>query len=164
MLALSHGMRTFTSANGFSLLEALIAAALLAGAIGSLAHLVTRSAEQSLRSEALTVALTLAQAKLEELRAYAFSFDAGGARIDSPMLAPSAADALAQDSPPHVEALDRFGQVVAGDAVPAYRRRWLIAPQPLDADTLFIASCVVPGVSGSAPGDACVWGIRTRRR
>ena len=156
-------MRTLTPAAGFSLLEALMAAALLAGAIGSLAHLVTRSAEQSQRSERLTVAQTLAQAKLEQLRAALFAFDASGARIDSPALIPSAADALVEDSPPHVERLDRFGSVVPDATPPTYLRRWLIATQPLDSDTLIIASCVMAVARRSAGDDACVWGVRTRR-
>jgi type II secretory pathway pseudopilin PulG len=151
------------SAGGFSLLEALLAATLLAGAVGSLAHLVTRSAEQSLRSERVTVALALAQAKLEQLRATTFAFDASGARLDSPELTPSAGDSLIEDSPPHVERLDRFGEVIAPDTEPAFVRRWLIAPAPLSEDTLVLASCVFPARAEAVGDAACVWGVRTRR-
>lgn len=155
-------MPAFRPAHGFSLIEALIASALLAGAIATLAQLVMRSAEQTMRAEHATVAAVLAQAKLEELRALTFRFDANGVRVEDPALAPSAADSLSADSPPHVEALDRFGQTVAPDEVPVYIRRWSIAAAPLDPDTLVLAACVLPaGVLRLT--DACVWGLRVRR-
>jgi Tfp pilus assembly protein PilV len=150
------------AASGFSFLEALIAAALVAGAIATLAHLVMRAAEQTSRSEQATVAAVLAQAKLEELRAMAFRYEMNGNRVDDPALAPSAPNTLVDDSPPHVEALDRFGQAVEAGAVPAYVRRWSIATAPLDPDTLILAACVAP-TAAKGPSDACVWGIRVRR-
>ena len=155
-------MRAFRLAAGFSLIEALIASALLAGAIATLAQLVMRSAAQTARAEHATVASVLAQAKLEELRALPFRFDANGVRIEDAALAPSAADSLAADSPPHVDALDRFGQPVAPGDPPAYVRRWSIAAAPLDPDTLVLAACVLPaGIPRLT--DTCVWGIRVRR-
>jgi type II secretory pathway pseudopilin PulG len=155
-------MWDFRSTAGFSLIEALIATALLAGAIAALAQLVMRSAEQTTRAEHATIASVLAQAKLEELRALPFRFDANGVLIEDPALAPSAADSLDADSPPHVEALDRFGQPVAAGEIPVYIRRWSIAVAPLDPDTIVLAACVLPaGIPRLT--DTCVWGIRVRR-
>jgi type II secretory pathway pseudopilin PulG len=149
-------------AAGFSLIEALLASALVAGAITTLAQLVMQSAEQTARAEHATIASVLAQAKLEELRSLAFRFDANGTRVGDPALAPSAADSLIADSPPHVEGLDRFGQPVGPGEVPAYVRRWSIALAPLDPDTLVLAACVLPA---SVPRllNTCVWGVRVRR-
>lgn len=155
-------MRLIDSTAGFSLLEVLVASALLAGAIGVVAALVTRAAEQSGRSQRVTIATTLAQAKLERLRAATFRFDGNGGRVDAAELAPSAADALRQDAPPHVEGLDRFGDHLPPGARPAYFRRWSITTAPDDPDTLVLAVCVVPATE-ARQADVCVWTIRTRQ-
>ena len=149
--------------NGFSLVEALIAAALLAGAITALAHLLTRAVEQLLRTERVTLAMVLAQSKIEQLRAVPFAFDADGMRVDSAALASSAADALLEDSPPHVERLDRFGQLLPDGAEATYVRRWAIVSAPLDPDTVTISACVFAAGTDVRMSDACVWTIRTRQ-
>jgi type II secretory pathway pseudopilin PulG len=152
-----------TNADGFSLIEALMAAALLAGTITVLAQLVTRSVDQLWRSDRVVLATTLAQAKLEQLRAAAFAFDETGVRVDDALLAPSAADALVQDSPPHVEALGRFGELLPAGIEPVYIRRWSIAAAPLDADTLTLSACVRPAAGDAPLIEACVWTTRTRQ-
>jgi Tfp pilus assembly protein PilV len=156
-------MPTFKPAQGFSLLEALIAAALLAGAITALAHLLTRAVEQVWRSERAIITLVLAQAKLEQLRATPFAFDEDGLRIDDALLAPSAANALLEDSPPHVEALDRFGEILPAGQSPTYIRRWSISAAGMDADTVTLAACVRPAAADARWSEACVWTLRTRR-
>ena len=150
--------------DGFSVLEALIAAALFAVAIGVLLALVIRSAEQALRTELATAALTFAQAKLEEFRSQRFQFDASGLRLEAPALEPSAADAHLSDTPPLVESLDRFGDAGALAASVMFVRRWSVVVPDGDVDTRLITVCVVavsPG--GWALRPACVWGIRTRQ-
>jgi type II secretory pathway pseudopilin PulG len=149
------------SEKGFSLLEALIAATLFAGAIGSLVYVVTQSAAQSSHAQRAVVAATLAQSKLEELRAAEFAFDSAGVRIDSAMLAP-APDTMSEDSPPHVELLDRHGASVSGQDAPTFRRRWSVA-QGADLDTLTIAVCVFSTDVRTNGVDACVWTLRVRR-
>jgi type II secretory pathway pseudopilin PulG len=155
-------MRAFNTADGFSLLEALIAATLLAGAIAGLAQLVTRAAEQAGRAARVTVATTLAQSKLEQLRAAAFQFDVNGARLDDVALALSAGDALRRDAPPHVEALGRFGEVLPQETTPTYVRRWSVATAPNDPDTVIVAVCVLPATH-ARQADTCVWTTRTRQ-
>ena len=150
--------------DGFSLVEALIAAALFAVAIVTLVALVSRSAEQSLRTELTTAALTLAQAKLEEFRSLPFQFDASGFRVDAPALEPSDADGHLSDTPSQLERLDRFGDAVSSESIPVYVRRWSVVAPEDDPDTRLVTVCVAttpPG--GWAQRPACVWGIRTRQ-
>lgn len=146
------------------MVEALIAAALFAVAVGTLVAFVSRSAEQSLRTELTTAALTLAQAKLEEFRSIPFRFDASGFRVDAPALEPSDAGGHLSDTPPLIERLDRFGDAVPPDAVPVYVRRWSVVAPDDDPDTRLVTVCVAatpPG--GWAVSPTCVWGIRTRQ-
>ena len=153
-----------SSSRGFSVLEALTAATLLAGAIVVLLHVVTQSAIQAVRTESAVVATTLAQAKLEELRATPFRFDDAGGRVDDPALAASAADAHLDDSPPHLERLDRFGAPPTGDAPPDYVRRWSIAAYDANGDALRLTVCVAAARDRArAPVPTCVWTIRARQ-
>jgi type II secretory pathway pseudopilin PulG len=137
---------------GFSLLEALIAAALVAGAIAVLMHLVMRATAQSLNTETATVAATLAQAKLEELRAARFAFDAAGARVQSASLASSS------------DALGRFGEPDTVETAVAFARRWSVDELAGDEDTLVLTVCV-DAVSHrlTVVNPECVWAIRTRQ-
>ena len=151
------------STAGFSLLETLIASALLAGAIAVLAHLVVRAVDQSLLAEQRAAALTLAQAKLEQLRAVPFQYGEGGVRIDDPALAASPGDSLTVDTPPYVESLDRFGAFVPAGTGPTFVRRWSIAIRDDDRDTLTVAVCVSVARVDAGPGSSCVWTMRTRQ-
>jgi type II secretory pathway pseudopilin PulG len=162
-LAADPVMLKLNPSAGFSLLEALVAAALLAGGVTALAHLLARSAGQISRSEDVTLALVLAQAKLEQLRAAVYAFDEDGQRVDDGLLDPSAPDALGQDSPPHVEALDRFGAILADGQRPVFIRRWSIVPAALDPDTLTLGVCVRPTDRDAEATQTCVWTIRTRQ-
>lgn len=149
---------------GFSILEALIAATIFAVAIVTLVQLVMQSAGQSVRTELATVALTLAQSKLEALRAVPFDFDANGLRREGAQLALSPADAHDRDVPPYIEALDRFSALLPRGAPAAYLRRWSITNAEQDVDTRVLIVCVTPvGIRAAAVRASCVWGIRTRQ-
>lgn len=149
---------------GFALIEALIASLLIAIAAVGLAQLVSVGGAQAFTARQSETALTLAQAKLEELRGLAWRFDADGTRVSSPHLAPSPLSALVQDHVGYVEKLDRFGAPGPPDEAPHYRRRWAIAPfDDLDGDTLVLQVCVSSiDVAGGA-AVVCVWTIRTRK-
>lgn len=54
---------------GFTLIEAVVATAVMVTIVAALSHLVLHSAEQSARNRRQLQALVLAQSKLEELRA-----------------------------------------------------------------------------------------------
>jgi hypothetical protein len=148
---------------GFALIEALVAALLVATAIAGLTQLLAIGLAQSARTRQSTMALTLAQAKLEELRSLSWHFDAGGARVSSADLSASPPTTLTHDVDGWVERLDRFGAPGAPEAATHYWRRWAIAPVAADVDTLALHVCVF---TSARPGDAahaCSWSIRTRK-
>jgi len=149
---------------GFALVEALIAALLVATAVVGLTHLVTVGLTQALRTRQSAAALTLAQAKLEELRGLTWHFDADGTRVSSPELAASPPSTLLQDLDGWVERLDRFGAPGAPGEVTPYQRRWAIALfDAADLDTLVLQVCVFTTGRPGAAADACVWTLRTRK-
>jgi type II secretory pathway pseudopilin PulG len=149
---------------GFALIEALVAALLVATAVAGLTHLVTLGLAQSSRTRQSTVALTLAQAKLEELRALAWLFDFDGARVSSAELSTSPPATLTQNVDGWFEQLDRSGASGAPDDVTHYWRRWAIAPaDAADDDTLRLQVCVCTSVRPGGATDACVWALRTRK-
>ena len=67
--------------NGFSLLEVMVATAMLATALVSLAQLFALSTRSNIGSRNTTYAAVLAQQKLEELRSLAWGFDQVGLPI-----------------------------------------------------------------------------------
>ena len=150
-------------ARGFALLEALIAALLVATAVVSLTHLVTVALAQSSRTRQTATALTLAQAKLEDLRGLTWQFDPGGNRVSSAELNVSPPSTLLQDLDGWVDRLDRFGAPSALEAA-LYWRRWAIAPvDAADPDTLVLQVCVFTNGQPGTVAEACVWALRTRK-
>ncbi len=118
---------------GFTLVEAVVAAGLLAGAVAALAHLFAASAGIITRSHYLTGAVLLAQQKLERLRA-------------EPALG---------DEPPTVEYLDAEGVVLCGGP-PAcggavFRREWSVQPSELAAAAVFVQVSVAPAAGSARP-------------
>lgn len=155
-----------SSVRGFSLIEALLASALIAGAVASLAAVVTTAASQTVAARRTLTALVLAQAKLEELRAIPFRFGADGSRADGEALARSPASALIEDHEGWVEDLDRFGGPVNDRQPPHYRRRWAVTSYvPFDVDALVLQVCVFPSGNSrvGSMAEACVSAIRVRR-
>lgn len=157
-------MLAHRSSRGFTLVEALVAALLVATALVGAVHLVSVGAAQSLSARRATTARVLAQSKLEHLRALAWRYDPDGAPLSSGDLSVSPARALKEDSAGFFDRLDRFGTSVAADALSHYRRRWAITLLGGDPDTLLLRVCVFDASAGpSGHPDACVWTIRTRR-
>lgn len=158
------------SASGFSLLEVLIASALLASALVGLAHLAALGVRQTQRASTDVSALALAQSKLEALKSVPWTYDAGGAPVSDPALSASPPGALTADSVGYFDLLDRFGRSVPSADGPSvvYRRRWAVAPvDPLSADTLALRVCVWARGGAVADAhsqpDACVSTARTRK-
>lgn len=118
-------MRTITAAmkaNGFSLIEVLIATAIVMGAVASLAHLFVMSGEANRMAGGISVAELLAVQKMEELRA------GRGALAISP------AGTLQANADGYADYLDAAGSPV-GDSFTAtppagtvYIRRWTVDP------------------------------------
>ncbi len=153
-----------STSRGFLLLEALIAALLVAIAVVGLSHLITVGAAQAFRTRESSTTLTLAQAKLEELRGLPWNFGISGQRVSSPALATSPPLTLLQDHDPYVERLDRFGAPSGRDDVPHYKRRWAVGPLDSgDPDTVVLQVCVFSTGRPGPAAEACVWTIRTRK-
>ncbi len=150
------------SSDGFTLIEAIVAAAILTTAIVALAHLLALGVRQSQNDRRSLITIVAAQAKLEELRGIPWTFNVEGAG-----LAPSPSTSLSEDTAGFVEYLDTFGSVAATDAerhAASYTRRWSVARvDALDSELLALRVCVLDRGSRAAHSDTCVATIRTRR-
>lgn len=164
-------MRTQENSDGagFSLIETLIAAALVASILIGLAHLIAVGAHQSLRSRRAATAVALVQSKLEELRSVTWGYDQSGTPVSGAALATSPSSSLTEDTPGYVDYVNPHGEVVAwADAdLPDLARRWSIAMfEASDPDTLVLHVCGYI-VRGRASQDdipiACASTIRTRK-
>jgi len=116
---------------GFSLIEVIISTGLLAGAIVTLAHLITVCARTNATAHHLTIAAVSAQQKLEQLRS-------------EPTL---------DEAPRTVEYLDADGAVVCpgasacGGAV--YVREWSVRQSAVVPPAVFIQVRVCRAASGA---------------
>jgi prepilin-type N-terminal cleavage/methylation domain-containing protein len=147
---------------GFSMLEVLVAAAILAVALNALAQLLAVSTRANRSANTTTYATLLAQQKMEQLRSLLWGFDVYGLPLtDSTTdttvvpetaaggtgLSPSPADALLRNTTGYVEYLDRFGAVLGGDTTPAagavYIRRWSVQPLPTDPANTVVLQVMV---------------------
>jgi len=131
---------------GISVLDAMVAAAILAVGLVSLSQLMLVAARVARDAEQLTSASTLAGQKLEELRGFAF-FDTSDGVVSDERLAPSPADALERDTPGYVDYVDLHGNLLGAgaDMNAAFVRRWSVTPVPeKPADAVVIQVRVVP--------------------
>jgi type II secretory pathway pseudopilin PulG len=157
------------SASGFTLIETVIATGLFVTLVAGLAELFVLTARFTGNSNRRGQAVMAAQAKIEDLRARHFGYDAEGNPITDPVLAPSPPDTLHGDVTGYYEALDSDAEVIpAGDApTGTFARRWAIAP--LDAitpDALVIEVCVFRQPATGVPltaAEVCVSTIRSRQ-
>ena len=180
-------------AHGFSLLEVLIATAVLTSGVTALAQLVTIAMRANASADAATSAALLARAKMEQLRQLAWSVDATGAPISDLTadiasepnrptggygLSTSPPDALVQLRPGYCDFVDSAGRSLGGGGSPppdaAYVRQWAITP--LDAfagNTLLLQVRVSRWQGGGASGtnigivprldETWLVGIKTRK-
>jgi prepilin-type N-terminal cleavage/methylation domain-containing protein len=152
-----------TRTRGFSLIEVLIAMALVAGAVAAVASLGFHGLARSDATQESGLAIALAQAKLDELRALAWGFDAAGLPIGDPALALTSLLTLNGGGAGAGDLLDRFGQS-APPASATLRRRWSITRfDAIDPDTLLLQVCVDslrPGLRGGHR--RCLASLRTR--
>ncbi len=150
---------------GFSLVEVLVAAGLLATAVVALAQLFALSARANLAARRISDASILAARKLEELRAEG-------------ELSPSPPAALQENTAGYVDYVDAFGNTLADGGTPQgaaiYTRRWSIAPLPASSgEALVLQVLVTPlrdrsdataaGSSGRLPEEARIVTVRTRK-
>jgi len=168
--------------NGFTLIETLVALALIVIAVAALAQLFLQSTSLMLDARRAPVALAAAQSKIEQLRALPFTFDAIGAAVtdassdtslDPPFptggtgLQPSPSDSLERDVDGFIDHLDAYGRSLGGGIAirpgALYTRRWSIVLAGGDADLLAIRSCVWKVAARHGPAAACVATVRGRR-
>jgi hypothetical protein len=182
--------RSSRSEGGFSVIEAVLSAALLATALVALAQLLVNATGVTVRLRSATYAMVLAEQKVEELRALEFTVDGHGVphtdettntatvpetATGGTGLRPSSAESLVSNVTGYVDHVDAAGRKV-GDGSPTpppdaiYTRRWAIEPAPGDpANTIVIQVSVVgartPPSSTGAPRrleEARLLTVRTR--
>ena len=116
-------MRANTDDRGFTLVESVIACALLATALLSIGHLSATSIAQLSAARNRTLATMLAVARLEELRT-------------------AAAPAAGGDT------VDGLGQPVQQQTLWRFERRWSVAPLSADAGILTVVVTPLPSEPG----------------
>lgn len=179
-----------SGANGFALIEALIATAVLACGVMTTAYLAVASAKVVAASRQNGLVTQLARNKMEHLRALAWTSDAAvvpvtdssshvaaaePAPIGGVGLGLSPSDSLSTNVAGFCDFLDAQGRWMGnGTTAPrgaAWVRRWSVAALPGGADTLAISVVVAPAVPSDADGvrrartiaGARLLSIRTRR-
>ena len=179
--------------SGFSLIEVMVAATLLAVALTSLAQLFAVSTRSNNIARNGTFTQILADQKMEQLRGLIWGFDVLGLPVSdtttdtatSPMnlaggkgLSPSPSNTLQANTDGYVDYLDSNGNVLGdgGTVIPdntAYIRRWLIEPLPTNPNNTLVLQVLVTrrvdrGTSDAgsvqrAPEEARLITVKTRK-
>jgi prepilin-type N-terminal cleavage/methylation domain-containing protein len=151
---------------GFSLLEALVALALLGSALAALAQLVVMATEANVSARATTLATALAIDKMEQLK---------GQGAD---LRASPPGSLRVNSEGYCDFFDGAGRLLGGGAIASstsvYVRRWAVEVLPSDPENARVLQVrVIPqhrvlrpalGWPGAVPADASgLVALRTRK-
>ena len=144
-------MRALDSPRGFSLIEVMVASAILGCAVLSVAQLVATSTTATAEARRVSEATLLAWQKIDELRSLGFAFDDAGLPVTDPALAPSPAGTLTSDTDGYVERVDD-----------RYRRRWAIASAAGNPDLLILRVRVVAAGRENELASAAT--LRARRR
>jgi type II secretory pathway pseudopilin PulG len=150
-------IRLSNGEGGFSLLETVVAAGLLAGALAVLGQLFAISVANNNSARSGSYATVLAEQKMEQLRGLAWGFDTLGlpttdstsdtaAAVETPTggtgLSASPGGTLTGNRPGYVDYVDQFGNILGGgETMPAgavYIRRWSVDPLPTNPNTLLL--------------------------
>jgi prepilin-type N-terminal cleavage/methylation domain-containing protein len=174
-------MRALESSSGFSLIEVMVASAILACAVLSVAQLAAAAIGSTAGARGVSEATLLAWQKIDQLRSLALSFDDAGQPVtdrstntavqpEEPFggtgLAPSGEGTLTRDTGGYVDYLDAMGQPLGGGDRPPpgtrYRRRWAIELFGGNPDVLVLRVRVI----GAGRDDelASATTLRARRR
>jgi prepilin-type N-terminal cleavage/methylation domain-containing protein len=147
---------------GFSLVETMVATAILATAIVSLAQLFVISVKTNNAAKNGSFAAVLAQQKMEQLRGLTWGFDTLGLPVsdvttdtsvvpETPTggtgLAPSPTNTLQASTLGYVDYLDQWGNSLGGGTnIPAntsYIRRWMVEPIPTNPNNTIVLHVLV---------------------
>ncbi len=162
-----HSHARMRSDEGFSILEVLVAIAVLSVAVVGLAQLFGMSTRVNANAKNTTYASLLAQQKMEQLRGLMWGFDALGLPLtdtttniavvpESPAggvgLTPSPPGSLVRNIDGYCDYVDRNGNVLGGCASTIasayYVRRWSVEPLPSNPNnTIVLQVLVTPNVS-----------------
>ena len=184
--------RVWAANSGFSLVEVLVASAILVTALVSFVELFGASLRATAAARSGTEAMMLAVQKMEQLRSLIWTYDDAGAPVsdftaDTTMsperpsggtgLSPSPSDVLGRSTDGYVDYVDSRGNLLGGGTTPppraSYLRRWSIVPLPADpANTLVLQVLVTrrldSGVTEQegvtrAPEEARLVSVKTRK-
>ena len=154
--------RWTADARGFSIIEVLMATALMVTAVASLAQLFALSTQRNRSSKNTTFASVLAQQKMEQLRSLTWGFDLLGLPTTDTStdttkfpetaggtgLSPSPVNTLQQNVVGYVDYLDARGQTLGGataitPAGAVYIRRWMVEPLPTNPNNTIVLQVLV---------------------
>lgn len=181
-----------SSQSGFSLVETIVASAILATALVSLAELFGIAAKANATAKNGSMTMIYAEQKMEQLRGLTWGFDALGLPLSDTQtdtaqvpeaatggtgLSPSLTNTLQANTDGYVDYLDISGKSLGGGtAVPmnmAYIRRWSVEPLPTNPNNTLILQVLVTrrtdrGVAeaGSVtrlPDEARLVSVKTRK-
>jgi type II secretory pathway pseudopilin PulG len=155
-------------ASGFTIVEVLIAVAILITLAVGVAQLIAVATDRMAAAREQTSTAVLAAAKMDQLRALAWTYDPTAglpavprsdrtSDVSDPGHAPtgaglnaSPAGVLSTNTPPFVDYLDASGRWVGRDAVPpdtaVFIRRWAIDPLPADPERTLVLRVLVTTV------------------
>jgi prepilin-type N-terminal cleavage/methylation domain-containing protein len=155
---------------GFSLVEVLVAAAILMTGLIAVAQMFVTSTNQNMDARRVTTTAVLAQQKIEQLRALAWGFDEFGLPVsdfssDISVTPPASSGGVGLQASPdyslfnsvpgYVDYLDAYGNWVGtGTTPPAnalYVRRWSIDPLPTNPNNTLVFQVLVGRISPSGP-------------
>jgi hypothetical protein len=172
---------------GSSLVEALIAALIMTTGVATMAQLFAVATSTNAAARRNTVAVVLAEQKLEQLRALTWAYDAAGTPVEDLTtdtttipessggtgLQASPASSLLQNTAGFVDHVDSNGRIIgSGTQIPplaVYTRRWSIERISASADSALIIQVLVTTPTSVATsgrglrGDARVATIKARK-
>jgi prepilin-type N-terminal cleavage/methylation domain-containing protein len=170
---MSTSSRSQQPDRGFTLIEVLVALALLGVTAAGVSVLFVVSIRDARAARDQTMAVALAGQRMEELRGLSWGMDAATATPVTDLttdlgrsppdgsgngLGPSPPNSLAVNTPGYVDFVDGRGQWVGTGAAPpataTYIRRWHVEPMPGDPDTLLLRVLVTTKVRDSSPAPA----------
>ena len=172
------------SESGITILEVVIAMALIAVAVTGVAGLASVARQSGVTARSQTSATLLATQKMEQLLALTWRIDLSGGGLpesdtstdvsyDPPRsggtgLEPSPGGTLQADTPGYADYLDDGGRWLGRGATPpagaVYRRRWRIQASPLNPDARVIQVLVTPVHRPAAGGEIALTAIKTRKQ
>jgi type II secretory pathway pseudopilin PulG len=155
---------------GFSLVEVLVAAAVLMTGLIAVAQMFVTSTHQNMEARRVTTTAVLAQQKIEQLRALAWGFDEFGLPVSDfssniAVTPPTSSGGVGLQASPdyslftsvsgYVDYLDAYGSWVGTGATPPanaiYVRRWSIDPLPTNPNNTLVFQVLVGRISPSGP-------------